>query len=141
MSGISILIPAHNEARTIRRTLQSIADQSSVDLMREVIVCDNGSSDGTAEQVAQMAELDPRIRLIEEPRAGKTHAWNRLFRLAHFDTAVFMDADVILAPGVIPRLCAGAGGGTGSGFGRRQVGRVPQDVAALAPPGGRHYTT
>ncbi len=106
MSGISILIPARNEAKTIRRTLQSIAGQSPAGLLHEVIVCDNGSCDGTAEQVAQLAELDPHLRLIEEPRAGKTHAWNRLFRSARFDKAVFMDADVILSPGVIPRLYA-----------------------------------
>jgi glycosyltransferase involved in cell wall biosynthesis len=71
----------------------------------EIIVCDNASTDGTTEEIAKAADQDQRIRWIQEPRTGKTHAWNRLFREAQFDLVVFMDADVIPAPGVIQRLC------------------------------------
>ena len=104
MTGISILIPARNEGKSIGRTLQSIAEQTMEDRPLEVIVCDNGSTDDMVDQVAQAADRDARIRQINEPQTGKTHAWNRLFHAASFDNAIFMDADVILAPGVIQRL-------------------------------------
>ncbi len=104
MSGISILIPARNESKTIARTLRSVIGQIPAGHEYELIVCDNGSTDDTPEQVAQLASQHEHVRLIHEPRAGKTHAWNRLFHSARFDIAIFMDADVIPAEGFIERL-------------------------------------
>jgi glycosyltransferase involved in cell wall biosynthesis len=104
MSGISILIPARNESKTIARTLRSVVEQIPARDEYEVIVCDNGSTDDTPQQIAQLARQDAHIRLICEPKAGKTHAWNRLFHEARFDVAVFMDADVIPAKDVFERL-------------------------------------
>ena len=104
MSGVSILIPARNESQTIGRTLSSIVAQIPAEWSAEVIVCDNGSTDATIDEIMRIGRNDSRIRLIRESRAGKTHAWNRLYQEAKYDTAVFTDADILLGPGVLPQL-------------------------------------
>lgn len=106
MSGVSILIPARNESQTIGRTLLSIIAQIPAEWSAEVIVCDNGSTDATVEEVMRAARKDSRVRLIRESRAGKTHAWNRLYQEAKYDIAVFTDADILLGPAVLPQLVA-----------------------------------
>jgi len=58
----SVLIPARNEARNIRRCLHSLLAQGYP--LFEVVVLDDGSSDATAEIVAEMARQDPRLRLV-----------------------------------------------------------------------------
>lgn len=59
---ISVLIPAYNRQDTIRQCLDSVLANRYQDM--EIIISDNGSSDGTAEIVAGYLPLDSRIRLI-----------------------------------------------------------------------------
>lgn len=71
---IGVLLPTHNVARFIGRTLYSILGQTHRNL--EVIVIDNDSQDGTPEIVAAIAEQDSRVRLYREPRRGVAAARN-----------------------------------------------------------------
>ncbi len=65
---ISILISAYNEAKHIEATvLNKLAQDYKGEL--EVLVASDGSTDGTDEIVARLAQADPRVRLIrQEPR-------------------------------------------------------------------------
>ena len=56
---VAVIVPAHNEADTIVSVLSAL---SSVDLISEIIVVDDGSCDGTAHKVQDAAGLDKRIR-------------------------------------------------------------------------------
>lgn len=102
LPSVSVLIPARNEADNIRAAIESVLNCEGVQL--EVLVWDDGSSDGTGEIVREMSQRDPRIQLIEgmEPPvgwAGKPHGcWNLAIH-AKNDVLVFIDADVRLRGG------------------------------------------
>lgn len=101
----SILVPARDEERHLRRHLLGWLKQPAV----EILVLDDGSTDGTADVVREMSKVDQRLRLVEgEPRphgwTGKNWACHQLARQAGGDLLVFCDADVRLAPGALPAL-------------------------------------
>ena len=103
MQSISIIIPAHNEAAVIRRTLTSLLDGLGDIPVQVVVVC-NGCVDGTAD--CARAVSDPRILVIEIPNGSKTGAMNEGDRYTSIFPRVYMDADVQLRPEDLNTLCA-----------------------------------
>ncbi|MCS7470239.1 glycosyltransferase [Stieleria sp. ICT_E10.1] len=104
---ISVLVPARDEATGIGDCIQ--AALSSDNVMIEVIVLDDDSSDSTAEIVTGIAQSDQRVRLIRGrplPTGwnGKQHACRQLADAATSDRFVFIDADVRLKPDGLWRL-------------------------------------
>lgn len=99
---VSILIPARNEAAHVEQTVRSaLAQQHLSDV--EVIVLDDGSTDGTAAILRTID--DPRLQVLHGPDApppsgwlGKPHACARLSAHATGSVLVFVDADVDLGP-------------------------------------------
>lgn len=88
--ALSILIAAYNEAPNIARALQSIRQQRYAGEI-EVIVIDDGSSDGTAACVAQAF---PEVQLLIQPvNQGKAAALNRGLQRARHALTVSLDAD------------------------------------------------
>lgn len=85
----SIVIPLYNKAIYIVNTIQSVLKQTCTDL--EVIVIDDGSSDGSSELVAAIG--DARVRLIYQPNAGVSAARNHGIALAGGEWVAFLDAD------------------------------------------------
>ena len=70
---VSVIIPLYNKAPYVGRALESVAAQTLADF--EVIVVDDGSTDGGADVVARFG--DPRVRLITQANAGPGSARNR----------------------------------------------------------------
>jgi hypothetical protein len=98
---VSILIPARNEAERIGPALEAARGSRGVAV--EIVVMDDGSSDGTAEVVRGHAAGDSRVRLEMAPPlpdgwGGKNHACQRLAEAASGTHLLFVDADVELAP-------------------------------------------
>ncbi len=101
---VSVLIPARNEIKRIEPLLKSLREQRYPIL--EIIVCDDDSTDGTAELVRKHAEQDPRIRIMRpasnpERWLGKSYACQELSREAKGDLFLFIDADIELTPDAI----------------------------------------
>jgi len=101
---VSVLVPARNEARNIRRCLRSLLAQDYP--LLEVVVLDDGSTDRTAEIVAEMAREDPRLRLVRgqplpQGWMGKNYACHQLARLAQGEWLLFTDADTDHRPDTI----------------------------------------
>lgn len=99
---VSLLLPVRDEAHRVGPCLRSLTEQIRVPDL-EILVLDDGSRDGTAELVRQLAGDDPRVRLLtgSEPPAGwlgKPHACRQLADAATGSVLVFLDADVRLAP-------------------------------------------
>ena len=81
--SISVCIPARNEQHTIGTIVRSVRSRfmgagGGFDLVDEIVVVDDGSTDGTAAVVAALADRHPgRIRLIRQVNGGATAATNR----------------------------------------------------------------
>jgi cellulose synthase/poly-beta-1,6-N-acetylglucosamine synthase-like glycosyltransferase len=87
---ISIIIPAYNEERYLKRCLDSIAALSESPY--EVLVVDNNSTDATA----QIATSYPFVRLLHEKLQGRVYARNTGFDAAKGDILARIDADAVL---------------------------------------------
>jgi chlorobactene glucosyltransferase len=97
--SVSIIVPARNEERNIRRCVTSLLAQDYENY--EVIVVDDGSTDGTERILDEIAKSDPHadrlwvLRLKDLPAgwAGKPHALHSGVQEAHGDWLLFTDAD------------------------------------------------
>ncbi len=85
----TVVIPLYNKAPYVERALKSVFAQTFTDF--EVIVVDDGSTDGGGEIVKQFN--DPRLRLITQTNQGVAAARNRGIREAKADYIAFLDAD------------------------------------------------
>lgn len=107
--SVSVLIPARDEAETIERAVRSVFEaETRVD---EVVVCDDGSTDGTREILEELGDEFDRLRIVEGGElpagwVGKPHACHRLERAAEGDVLVFLDADTRLASEGLARLAS-----------------------------------
>jgi cellulose synthase/poly-beta-1,6-N-acetylglucosamine synthase-like glycosyltransferase/peptidoglycan/xylan/chitin deacetylase (PgdA/CDA1 family) len=100
---VSIVVPAYNEAVGIKRCVRSLAS-SNYPAPFEVIVVDDGSSDGTGEAVQELA-LEG-VRVIRQANAGKPMALNRGLLAAAHDIVVTVDGDTMFEPDSLLRLVA-----------------------------------
>jgi len=93
---ISVVIPAYNVADTIDATLRSVSTQTHRNL--EILVVDDGSTDDTASLVRSAAEVDPRVRCIDQGgNRGRSSARNFGIDSAAGDWIAFVDADDLWA--------------------------------------------
>lgn len=84
-----MVVPVHNRRHVVRRAIDSVLAQDMADF--ELIVVDDGSSDGSAEIVAAIA--DPRLRLLRQTRSGANAARNRGIRESSAPIIAFLDSD------------------------------------------------
>lgn len=94
---ISVVIPAYQAVNTIKRAVDS-ALSIPVDSV-EVIVVDDGSTDGTAEVLSRISALDTRLRVIRQENSGRSVARNNGFNHSNGKWVMFLDADDYLIPG------------------------------------------
>jgi len=92
---LSIIIPAHNEQDRLPASLEKVlAFLRSQEYSAEIIIVENGSSDGTAEIARQAAEHHPQVRWIQEPLAGKGRAVRSGMLGAEGEYRFICDADL-----------------------------------------------
>lgn len=88
---ISVVIPLYNKQNEIRRTVESVLNQTVSDF--ELIVVDDGSKDNSFQVVNSIS--DPRIRLIHKDNGGVSSARNAGIRAAKTEYVAFLDGDDI----------------------------------------------
>jgi len=101
---ISVIIPAHNVARFVGRTLDSVLKQTHHAL--DVVVVDDGSTDNTADIVQDIASRDPRLRLLRSDKLGVSAARNLAITQARAQLIAPVDADDIWHPDKLTRQLA-----------------------------------
>ena len=94
MPEVSVIIPIYNTAAYLRKTLDSICGQTLKEL--EIILIDDGSTDGSRGIIEEYAKRDARIRWYAQPNQGLSVARNRGLLHATGKYIYFMDSDDIL---------------------------------------------
>ena len=107
---VSILVPARNEARVIERCVASLLAQDYPDF--DVLVLDDGSTDGTGEILRRLAAADGRLRVLEGkflPAGwlGKHWACQQLLEHADGEYVLYADADTWHHPAAVRNGVAG----------------------------------
>ena len=102
---ISVVIPLYNKEAEVGRAVLSVVEQSLAP--REIIVVDDGSTDGSRAVVQRIIEEHPEacIRLIVQDNAGVSAARNRGIREAQGDFVALLDADDAWLTGYIAEVC------------------------------------
>jgi glycosyltransferase involved in cell wall biosynthesis len=98
---ISIVIPVFNEAKTIGDVLSSVANAPPVDLKKEIIVVDDGSTDGTREFLQKQHDL---IVIFHNENAGKGAAIRTGLKYVTGEIVIIQDADLEYSPHDYPVL-------------------------------------
>jgi cellulose synthase/poly-beta-1,6-N-acetylglucosamine synthase-like glycosyltransferase len=99
---VSVIIAAYNEEKVILRTVHSILDNGYADL--EVVVVDDGSTDGTLAVLRENFGDDPRARILTQPNGGKSAALNHAIAHSSREILIALDADTIFRRGTIEKL-------------------------------------
>ncbi|WP_075733447.1 bifunctional polysaccharide deacetylase/glycosyltransferase family 2 protein [Streptomyces acidiscabies] len=119
---VSVVVPAYNEKECIANTLGSLARSTHP---IEVIVVDDGSTDGTSEiarDAATRLGMD-NVRVVRQENAGKPAALNNGVRSASCDIVVMMDGDTVFEPDAVHQLVQPfADSGVGAVAGNAKVG-------------------
>lgn len=107
---VSVIVPAFNQAPELEVQLGRILGQDSGDLTFEVVVADNGSTDGTRELVEAVRRRHPSVRWVDaSARRGPAPARNIGARESDGDALLFCDADDEVADGWLAACVRGLG--------------------------------
>ena len=106
---VSIVVPAYNEEENLPQLVPQIDGvMSALDVGYEILVINDGSTDGTGRVLRELVEQFPALRAVEfAQNAGESAGWHAGFRLATGDVVVRMDADLQNNPEDIPALLRG----------------------------------
>ena len=100
LGPVSVIVPAYNEAANIAATVTSLVGNDYPRI--EVIVVDDGSTDGTADIVRRLRL--PNVYVITQPNAGKPAALNNGIAHARSDILVLVDGDTVFEQDTVGRL-------------------------------------
>lgn len=98
LAPVSVIVPCYNAADTLRRAAESILDGAPDDL--ELLLVDDGSTDGTPALCDELAAGDRRVRALHRKNGGASAARNTGLDAAAGDWIVFVDSDDVLLPGL-----------------------------------------
>ena len=124
---VSVIVPAFNEAVGIERSVRSLAASEYPEA--EILVVDDGSTDGTGDLVERL-DL-PGLRVLRQANSGKPAALNHGIAEAQHDIIVMVDADTVFEPSTLAHLVqafrspevGAVSGNTKVGNRRRLLGR------------------
>lgn len=103
--SLTVAIAVHDEEAAIaERVADALAQEASGARIVEVLVGSDGSTDGTGPAVERLAATEPRLRLLDLPRAGQTPTQHALFEAATGDVVVLTDAETRFADGCLAAL-------------------------------------
>ena len=105
MLRLSIIVPTYNRRDLLKRCTDALRRQD-LPSPYEIVIADDGSSDGAAEFAAALARRDRRVRYVEGSHAGTSAAKNRGIRSARSDLLAFIDDDWIVPPDFARRAVA-----------------------------------
>jgi glycosyltransferase involved in cell wall biosynthesis len=123
--GVSVIMPALNEAPNLAEVVPRVLSVlEKLPGHHEILVVDDGSTDGTADLMTEMRRRQPGVRYVRLRRNyGKSMAIQAGFDQCHGEVIVLLDADGQDQPEEIPKLLAALDGGLDLVTGRRRMRR------------------
>jgi len=96
----SVVIPTYNRWPILEKCLTALEEQTPSGEIEgyEVVVVDDGSTDGTPARLREQASRFPHVRLIEQAHGGPAEGRNRGVDHARGDVIVFIDSDLVVTP-------------------------------------------
>jgi len=109
MKLLSIIIPCYNERATVARLLANVAaaDLSAIGMDKEILLVDDGSTDGTTQEIQRFAQEHPQapLRVLTHPHnRGKGAAIRTALAEARGEVTLIQDADLEYTPDDYPHL-------------------------------------
>jgi cellulose synthase/poly-beta-1,6-N-acetylglucosamine synthase-like glycosyltransferase/peptidoglycan/xylan/chitin deacetylase (PgdA/CDA1 family)/spore germination protein YaaH len=100
---VAVIVPAFNEETVIIQTVTSLlaADHPAA---FEIVVVDDGSTDGTYQRCIEAFSAEPRVRVFTKPNSGKPDALNHGVRHTSSEIVIALDADTLFARDTISKL-------------------------------------
>ena len=100
---ISVVIPTYNRWPILEKCLVALEHQTPSGEIEgyEVVLVDDGSTDGTPDRLRQEADRFPHVRLFEQAHGGPAEGRNRGVDQARGDVIVFIDSDLVVMPGFL----------------------------------------
>ena len=99
---LSIVIPTHSRRETLARCLRALQEQDGAGGTFEVVVVDDGSTDDTADFLAEAAAREPRdLRYLRQANSGPAVARNAGVALARAPIVLLLDDDILARPGLL----------------------------------------
>jgi glycosyltransferase involved in cell wall biosynthesis len=104
--GVSVILPVFNDRQALERAIpESVAALSKITDAFEVIVAEDGSTDGSADFVRSWHEKEPRVRLLHaDERLGRGRALNRAIEAARYEVVCYYDVDLATDLAHLPEL-------------------------------------
>lgn len=99
---ISVIVPVYNAIKYLEQCVESIMEQTYKDI--EIILVDDGSTDGSCHLCDSLATRDSRIRVIHQINGGEASARNTGVKAASGEFIGFVDADDWIEPNMYERL-------------------------------------
>ncbi|MCR4784624.1 MAG: glycosyltransferase [bacterium] len=96
---ISVVVPTFNRADKLKEVLPTLLNQTMPSDEYEILLCDSGSTDGTAELVDGLGA--PNLHLLTGPNQGRSGARNRGIDQAQGEIVLFTDADILADPNLL----------------------------------------
>ena len=90
---ISLLLPAHNEGGTIQKTILEFYQEIGTKIPVEIIVCEDGSTDGTREALLELSKEIPMRLILGDKRKGYMRAVKDGLNVIDTDLVFFADSD------------------------------------------------
>ena len=127
---VAIVMPAFNEEDAVARSIRSLLDVAYPSDRLEIVVVDDGSTDGTREEIARVADREPRVQVIAFPEnRGKRAAMAAGIRATTAEIVAFVDSDSSLEPDALRILVQGfADPQIGAVAGHADVGNVEESL-------------
>jgi len=102
---ISVIIPVYNRRNVLEECVKSVREQTWKNL--EILLIDDGSTDGSDMLCSLLAEADERIRVLNLPHRGVSAARNAGLDAAAGEYLFFVDSDDVIDPRLLETLCLG----------------------------------
>ncbi|TDD90218.1 glycosyltransferase family 2 protein [Actinomadura rubrisoli] len=104
---VSVIVPVYNCRTTVEGTLRSVFEQTLAPELIEVVAVDDGSTDGSGEELDRLATQHPGLSVVYQPNSGGPGGpRNTAIERARGEYLFFLDADDRLGPEALERLCA-----------------------------------